>query len=1008
MHFKNLLKVSCYFILLCLFALPALAQNVAVTGKVTDSKDGSPIPGVSIQAKGSTAGTVTDANGNFKLSVPSSVKTLVVSFIGYERKEVQVTGSPLTISLSATATALNEVAVVSIGYGTQRRKDVTGAVSNVQAKNFNQGAIINPIDQLSGKVAGLVITQPGGDPNQVASVRLRGQSSITGGVNPLFVVDGVVLDDPNQFQNIPPDDIASYDVLKDASAAAIYGARGANGVIIVTTKRGAAGKSIIQYDGLVGTSKQSKYYDLLTPTAYRGVLQQNYPSTVSTYDKGGNTDWQRAITRTAYEQRHSVSLSGGNSTSNYIASANYSKQDGIVINSGREQLGLRFSGETKALDNKLDIKLGLQNVSTTRNLVDYSNFSYLYNSPPTFPVKNADGSYYTYTDFNEANPVEHMQESYYRNYEYLTLINGSLDYNITNELKVGGQVAISRNNVQEHGFIPTFPLEGNVNQAAQGQINTNSYKTNLHINYDKTFGKSQLTALAGYEYNDYLSNWFVANGQQYITPNELDNNLGAGNTAFNGINSYKDDWLLISYFARVAYNYDSRFYVTATFRRDGSSKTGDKYHWGSFPSVDVAYRFKKDLLANVDWIDDIKIRGGYGVTGNIDAIDPYTSLTLVGPVGTYYNGTTGYYNSAYSTIQQENPNLKWEERQGRNIGLDFALFNGRLSGDIDYFSDKTKNLLAYYNIPTPPALAASSLANVGSLTNKGFELALTGQIIKGQKLNWTANGQISFVKTRITSLSGSYQIGSTVVPLNASQIPQGYAQGRGLSSNPITFLKPGYSPYVFFLPHYTGVDGSGNQTFDGKTIAQDPTPPGHYIDPAPKFTYGLTNNFDYGNWNLSFSLRGVYGQKVFNNTLLDVATVTRLPGNNVTKEALTNGIKDAPVASDLWLESASFLRMDNAALGYSFKNIPFASNLRVYIASNNLFVITKYKGLDPEVKTENPKTSGNYASVNPQGLLFRNNVSGAGNLAYIDANYGGQAYYPRVRTFTLGVNVTLK
>jgi len=1012
MHFKNLLKVSCYFILMCLFALPALAQNVSVTGKVTDSKDGSPIPGVSIQAKGTTAGTVTDANGNFKLSVPSSVKTLVVTFIGYERREVAVTGAPLNISLSATATALNEVAVVSIGYGTQRKKDVTGAVSNVQAKNFNQGAIINPIDQLSGKVAGLVITQPGGDPNQVASVRLRGQSSITGGVNPLFVVDGVVLDDPNQFQNIPPDDIASYDVLKDASAAAIYGARGANGVIIVTTKKGAAGKSVITYDGLVGTSKQSKYYDLLSPSDYLAELNllasQDTAIKVASYAKGGKTDWQKAITRTAYEQRHTVSLSGGNGTSNYIASANYSKQDGIVLNSGREQLGLRFSGETKALDNKLDIKAGIQNVATTRNLVDYSNFSYLYNSPPTFPVKNADGTYFTYTDFNEANPVEHIEQSYYRNYEYLTLINGSLDYNITNELKVGGQAAISRNNVQEHGFIPTFPLEGNVNQAAQGQINTNSYKTNLHINYDKTFGKSTLSALAGYEYNDYLSNWFVANGQQYITPNELDNNLGSGNTAFNGINSYKDDWLLISYFARVAYNYDSRFYITATIRRDGTSKTGDNDHWGSFPSADVAYRFKKDLLANVDWIDDIKIRGGYGVTGNVDAIDPYTSLTLVGPTGTYLNGGTGYFLNAYSTTQQENPNLKWEERHGRNIGLDFSLFNGRLSGDVDYFNDKTKNLLAYYNIPTPPAVFSSTLANVGSLTNKGLEVALTGQIIKGSKLNWTANGQISFVKTRIESLSGSYQIGSTVVPLNASQIPQGYAQGRGLSSNPITFLKPGYSPYVFFLPHFTGVDASGNQTFDGKTIAQEPNPPGHYIDPAPKFSYGLTNNFDYGNWNLSFSLRGVYGQKVFNNTLLDVATVTRLPGNNVTKEALTNGIKDAPVASDLWLEGASFLRMDNAALSYSFKNISFASNLRVYVASNNLFVITKYKGLDPEVKTDNPKVSNNYASINPQGLLFRNNVSGAGNLAYIDANYGGQAYYPRVRTFTLGVNVTLK
>jgi len=1001
MHFKNLLKLSC-FILLCLFVMPAMAQNISVTGKVTDAKDGSAITGVSILLKGTSTGTVTDINGNFKISAPAT-GTLVVTYIGYDRKEVRVSASPMNISLNPNATQLSEVTVVSIGYGTAKKKDLTGAVENISAKNFNQGAIINPIDQLSGKVAGLVITQPGGDPNQVASVRLRGQSSITGGVSPLFVVDGVILDDPNQFQNIPPDDIASYDVLKDASAAAIYGARGANGVILVTTKRGQAGKAVITYDGLVGTSSQSKYYDLLTADQLRAAVPN-----LGALDKGANTDWQKALTRTAYEQRHTVAISGGSSTSNYYASANYSNADGIILNTGKEQLGLSFKGETKALNDKLDIKVGLQNVSTTRSLMDYGNFSYIYNSPPTFPVKNPDGSYYAYSDFNEANPVEHIQQTYLKNYEYLTLINGSIDYNITDALKIGGQAAISRNNIQEHGFLPTFPLEGNVNQGAQGQINTNSYKTNLHINYDKTFGKSTINVLGGYEYNDYLSNWFVAKGQQYITPNALDNNIGSGNAAFNQIGSYKDDYLLISFFARAAYNYDNRFYVTATIRRDGSSKTGDLYHWGNFPSFDLAYRFKKDLLANVDWIDDMKIRAGYGVTGNIDAIDPYTSITLVGPNGTYLDGSSGYFLNAYSPTQQQNPNLRWEERHGRNIGLDFSFFNGRLTGNMNYFNDLTKNLLSYYNIPRPPALFPNVLANVGSLTNKGFELALSGQILKGSKLSWTSSGQISFIKTTIDNLSGTYAIGDQVFPLNATQIPQGYAQGRGLSSNPITFLKPGYSPYVFFLPHYTGVDASGNQTFDGQTIAQNPNPPGHYIDPSPKFTYGWSNSFDYGNWNLNFAIRGVYGQKVFNNTLLDVATVTRLPGNNVTREALTNGIKDAPVASDLWLESASYLRMDNAALGYSFKNVSFASNLRVYVAGNNLFVITKYKGLDPEVKTENPRQSSNYANINPEGLLFNNNVSGAGNLAYIDANYGGQAYYPRVMTFTIGVNVTLK
>src|SRR6185437_6043162 len=303
MYLKSLLKVSCVA-LLCLISVSAMAQTV-VTGKVTDSKDGSPLPGVSIVAKGSTAGTVTDVNGAFRLSVPASANTLVLTYIGYDRKEVAITGSPLNISLTESSTALSEVTVVSVGYGTQRKKDVTGAIANLSAKNFNQGAIINPVDQLAGKVAGLVITQPGGDPNQNASIRLRGQSSLKGGQSPLFVVDGIILDDPNQFQNIPPNDIASYDVLKDASAAAIYGSRGANGVILVTTKRGSAGKAVITYDGLVGTESQSKYYDLLTADQLR-ASQPN----LGALDKGANTDWQKAISRSsAYQQRHTVSIS---------------------------------------------------------------------------------------------------------------------------------------------------------------------------------------------------------------------------------------------------------------------------------------------------------------------------------------------------------------------------------------------------------------------------------------------------------------------------------------------------------------------------------------------------------------------------------------------------------------------------------------------------------------------------------------------------------------------------
>lgn len=998
MHFKTLLKVSC-FILLCLFVKPALAQNVTISGKVTDAKDGSAIPGVSVVIKGTATGTVTDVNGNFKLSAKSASGTLVVSFVGYDRQELPISSAPMKISLSSNTTALNEVAVVSIGYGTAKKKDVTGAVEQLTAKNFNQGAVINPVDQLAGKVAGLTITQPGGDPNQTASVRLRGQSSLAGGLSPLFVVDGIILDDPNQFQNIPPDDIASYDVLKDASASAIYGSRGANGVIIVTTKKGTAGKAQITYDGLVGSAVQSKYYDLLDASEYRAAISNISGVNVSTYDKGANTDWQKAITRTALQQRHSVSIMGGTNNFNYAGSVNYQDQQGIVITSDKKQLGLRFNGELKALDNKLDVKMGIQNVSTNRSYILYDNFSYMYNAPPTYPIKNANGSYNEFSDFNLENPVEHINEQSLKGYEYLTLINSSFDYSIIDGLKIGAQGAISRNNVQGQGFYPTFADQGNLNQAEQANENTNSYKANIHLTYDKTWGKHSLSFFGGYEYNDYLYSNFTAFGEDYITPDQLSNNLGSGVQTYNQIASNKTEYELESYIARANYNFDNRFYVTGTIRIDKSSKFGSEFQTGDFPSFDVAYRFKKDFLSNVSWIDDIKLRVGYGVTGNSDAISPYSSLGTVGTGAKFYDGSSGQYLSSYLPNQNPNPALKWEEKHGRNIGLDFSLFNNRLSGNVNYFNDITKNLLYNYTVPTPPFSINTILANVGQLTNKGVELALNYEAVKGSKFSWNIGGQISTVKTTVNSLSGTFSYNGQNYALNSSQIPTGYAVGRGLSSNPITFLKPGYSPYVFYLPHYTGLDASGNQTFDGKTIAQDATPAGHYIDPAPKFNYGVSNTFNYGAWSLNFAIRGVYGQKTFNNTALDIATITRLPGANVTKEALTNGIKDSPVASDLWLESSSFLRLDNATLSYAFSGISFASSFRIYASTNNLFVITKYKGLDPEVKTENA-SGGN--------ILFGSNISGSANQAYIDANYGGQAYYPRVRSFTFGVNISLK
>lgn len=976
----------------CFFALPVMAQNKVITGKVTDAKDGSTIPGVSILAKGTSIGTNTDVDGNFKLSVPESTTTLVITYIGYTKQEVNaVSGAPLNIKLEPSATSLNEVQVVSVGYGSQRKIDVTGAVANIGTKDFNQGAIINPLDQIQGKVAGLVITEGGGDPNQAATIRLRGQTSITGDQSPLFVVDGIPLDNPAEFQNIAPGDIESYDVLKDASATSIYGSRGANGVIIVNTKRGKTGKTTVEYSGYASVANQSNFYNLLNAAQYLATPQAiASPQTGQGEQNNVNTDWQKAIVRTAFTESNNLAISGGANGFNYRASLNYQDQQGVIINSDKQQLGIRFNAEQKALNDKLDITLGISNVNTNRSLVQYGDIGYVFNALPTIPVRLANGAFNDFAaGFNAFNPVEYLTDTYDKHNEYLTNINANINYNITPELKIGVTGSTSRNNIQSHYFVPSFAAQNSNSFAADTTSNVNSYKGDIHISYDKKFGKNTISVTAVDEYSVFYTDYFFAQAQQLLYPQGLDNNLSSGLTpTAQPVYSYKDQYELQSYLARVNYNYDSRFYATVSIRSDQSSKFGGNNQTGYFPAFDLAYRLKRDLFKDVDWINDFKLRAGIGETGNANGIGPYTNLGIVGPGNKFLDNSTGNYPASYAPTQNPNPDLKWETRVGRNIGANFSLFNDRLTGDVDYYNDRTNNLLFNNAVPQPPNIFPTTESNVGSLTNKGFELQLTGDILKGDGLNWTASGNINFVKTRIASLSGTLN----GVPINTAFINAGLAQGQGLSATPITQIAPGYAPFVFYLPHYTGLTPQGVETFDGKTADQYPggIPPSHYIDPSPKFNYGINNSFNYKNWTLSFFLRGVYGQKIFDNTLLDYESITRLPTTNTTRAALTNGTTSIPTVSDRWLEGASYLKLDNASLGYTFKNIKGLNALRVYVATNNLFVITKYRGLDPEVNT----------SISTQ--------QASTNQSYIDADYNGYAYYPPTRSFTFGTSVSFK
>lgn len=948
--------------------------QVSIKGRVINSSNNEVVTGATVQLKGTQTGTITNASGEYTIRANPG-DTLLFSSVGFITKQVEVPqgGDLLNIQLNSSSTELSNVVIV--GYGTQQRKDVTGAISSISNKEFNPGTTIQPIQQIQGKVAGLVVTQPGGDPNGEPTIRLRGQASLTGGQTPLIVVDGVPLDDPNELSNIPPSDILSYNVLKDASAAAIYGSRGANGVIIITTKRGESGSTHVSYSGSIEVDRLAKEYDLLNANEFKKAIG----SSASFYDKGGNTNWYKAITRTAVSHTHNLSISGGTPSFNFRVSGSYTNDQGVVINTGRKIVGINFNAEKRALNDKLDIKLNVINSQTNRKLVDNNIFTYATNAPPTYPVFNSDGTYFAWTDFDQMNPVARQMMEKNINTENFRLIAPTIDYNIISDLTIGVRASLLDDNVHTEFFQPQFPAVGNVNNGSRSYTDNQSQKADVHVNYVHQWGRSNFSAIGVFEYNDFITDEDGLSGQQFLNESLQDNALGNGNATFNQISSFKQEYKLASLLGRITYNYNSKYFLTASFRRDGSSKFGLNNRWGNFPSVSVAWRLSQEgFLQASKWINDLKINVGYGVTGNQDAITPYNTLLTLAGIGYYYDA--GTWKQEYAPNQNQNQDLKWEERIGRNIGLDFSLFGNRLSGNMNVFNDKTKNLLFNYTVPVPPFYVPTILANVGDLTNKGVEIQLNGDLIKNKDFSWNAGGQLTFIRTRVTNLSGTYN----GFKLSTNHIPVGYAIGRGYAQNAITFLQVGYTPNVFFLPHFIGVDSQGGQLFadgkGGKLNSNQLTPStGQYIDPSPKFSYGLNNSFSYKNWSINFFLLGVYGGKVFNDTRSLIDNYTRLPGNNVTKEALTNGIREQQVASDLWLQNDSYLRLDNATISYNFRNITGLDNLELFISGNNLFVITKYKGLDPEVP-----------------------------VSRIDISYSSQGYYPMSRSLSIGANITFK
>ena len=946
-------------------------QQKNITGLITDA--GSlPLVGVNIIEKGTVNGVISDANGNYSITVASVNSILAFSFIGYAAQEMVVgTQNTVDILLVSALTGLDEVVVV--GYGTQQKRSISGSVTSVTEKSFNAGVTRTAADFIQGKVAGLTITTSTGDVTASQSMRLRGTSSLTGSSEPFVVIDGV----PGlSLNSVAPQDIESISILKDASAAAIYGSRSASGVILITTKKGSLNKTTVEYNGYVAFDKVSNKPDVLTAAEWRKYAVDN-DLDVSVFDLGANTSWFDEIMRIGVTQNHDLSVSGAGTNNNYRLSISYLDQQGVMKDNYQKRINTRFTVNQTALKGHLDLSLSGGLTQRDYQATNTRNFVLAYNMLPVYPVKFPDGTWYDNQDYDQGNPVREITYNSNPRKTGLFFINAKANLKITKSLSAGINVYKERSVSDRGSFVNSETRSGIATNGSASRSFSTSDKKLLEatINYARIFADHSINLLGGYSWEDNFDQSASAQNRFFVTNLFGFNNLSAGEGLLAGdVSSDADMSRLISFFGRLNYSLKERYILSATVRRDGSSKFGAENQWGTFPSVSAAWRlsdepFMKQLTTV---FDDLKLRVGYGLSGNQDGLSPYQSLSLYGSSGLYFD--TGAWHTAYGVSQNPNPNLKWETTSMFNVGLDFSIFNSRLSGTIEYYDKVTRDLLYRYSVPVPPYMYSSMTANVGSMGNKGIEVVLTGDIIRKNDLRWTVSVNAAHNENEIISLSNE--------EFTTSVIKTGSAWVRGGSTNTTHIIQEGYQVGQFFGPECLGIDEDGlyiiNDMVDGipgVTIA-DYT----YIGKAqPKLTYGISNTVTYKNLELSFFIRGVSGNDVLNFSKMSYANLQWLPGANVLHDALTLGLKQSPFFNSFYIEKGSFARLDNITLSYSInpKDMLGVSRIRLYATSHNLMTLTKYKGVDPEV-----------------------------SMSGLDPGVEGREYYPKSKTYLLGINVT--
>lgn len=972
----------------------SLVQRL-VKGKVTNEK-GEPIPGANIHAKGSTAAVQTGFDGSFTIEVPENVTKLVISFIGMQEQEVVIGKDPLTIVLKEKGQELEDIVV--IGYGTKKRKDLTGAVTTLSSDSYKDQPVLNSASALQGRVAGVSVNNNSGAPGGGVKVRIRGANSVNAGNDPLYVVDGIALSSLG-FQDVNVNDIESMEILKDASGTAIYGSRGANGVILITTKSGKSGKSKIQYNSFVSFNSPMKKYDLMDAVTYAKVANITagatiFPNPDSFVNK--TTDWQSLIFADAVTQTHQLSASGGNDNTKYFVSGFYTDQQGLLLNTFQKKFGLRSNLGIK-LSNRFNLDLGMfiSRINSTNNtdIGDKGNpvMSAITWAPTESVYDDEANGLYNRKGISPIwdNPYMVLKERNNDDFSNVGIFNGKLKYKITDWLSftvnAGLDMKISKGAFLNNDWISP----GNMG-SGQSMNESYTFQNSNVLNFHKRFNDiHDLTVTLVTENTSNKTSGFNASGSGLASTTNGYNNLSLNGS--QGISSYYSNWGLLSYMSRLEYSYNSKYLLTATMRRDGSSKFQEKNRWSNFPSVGLGWKLSEELFVkDLNLFSNLKLRAGWGITGN-QAIPPYSTLGLLNPV-TYSYGTANPY-LGYTVGNPATPNVKWETSRQTDIGFDMGLLDDRLTITADYYNKNTSDLLLFTNIPNYSG-GGSFLKNIGKVNNRGFELAVDYNAIQTKDFKWSIGCNLSTNKNKVVSLGEeSILLRGPLNGLISSQI-QAVKVDEPLGSFyliPWTGIYNNDDSTLGFKAgdnRYTDVDGNNSIGFEDKVISGSAT---------PKWQWGFNNNVSYKNFELNVFIQGAHGNKMFNATYAatavptsDVAYPTLNEVSNYWTPQNTTAVWANPgsktnrniIESTRFLQDAGYVRFKNISLSYSLpKSLLNVSSAKLSISAQNMITFTKYKGFDPEASSTSP---------------------------FSDADAGiDMGAYPSPKTVTLSLNIGL-